>query len=236
MTRKFLMVDGLDGSGKGVVIDGLKGWADDRDLKIIDLRKWWKENEGFPDIKGYDVVISCEPTFTGIGKKIRENLIRKGSAASPEEIAKAYSDDRKALYENVIVPALEAGKIVLQERGVITSLVYQPLMSSRMSVEDIKKLEGNSYCLKYPPALLIITRVDPKVAMDRLGRREKKDDAMFEELKFQQEISKVYHSEWLKKVFTDLGTTVIYLDTNPPATEEDTMRSAIELFEDLVEA
>jgi dTMP kinase len=226
---KFIMVDGLDGSGKGVVIDSLKEWAVKKKLNVIDLREYWKTKEGFPDIINYDVVISAEPTFTGWGKKLREDLIRTGSKASKEEIAEAYSKDRKDLYKNIIIPALKQNKFIFQERGIVSSLVYQSVQG--IPVDDLLALEGNRFCLDYPPDLLIITVVNPEVVMERLENRKKKDNSMFEKLEFQKNIKSVYESSWLKQIFEKKGTKVIYLDTNPPSSPQDTKRKAIEILE-----
>ena len=186
MSGKFVMVDGLDGSGKGVVVDALKDWAVKGGLEVLDLREYWKDADGFPNIENYDVIISAEPTYTGWGRKIREQLIRKGSTASPEEIAEAYSKDRMELYQKIIIPALNQDKFVFQERGVVTSLVYQPLQG--LDLDFVMNLEGNTFCLDQPPDLLILTIVDPEVVMDRLDKRVKKDNAIFENLKFQKQI------------------------------------------------
>jgi dTMP kinase len=226
---KFIMVDGLDGSGKGVVVDALKQWAVQRKLNVIDLREYWKSKEGFPDIINYDVIISAEPTFTGWGKKIRENLIKTGSKASKEEIAEAYSNDRKELYKRIIIPALKQNKFIFQDRGVISSLVYQSVQG--IPVDDILALDGNRFCLEHPPHLLIITVVNPEVVMERIENREKKDNSMFEKLEFQKKIKSVYESDWLRQIFENMGAKVVYLDTNPPSTPEDTKKKAIEILE-----
>ena len=95
------MIDGLDGSGKGVAVTALKEWAISKELKVLDLREYWKNNEGFPNIDSYSVIISAEPTFTGTGKKIREEMIKNGSKDSSKEIAEAFSEQRKELYEKI---------------------------------------------------------------------------------------------------------------------------------------
>jgi len=228
------MIDGLDGSGKGVAVNGLKNWAINQNLRVLDLREYWKNNEGFPNIDNYEVIVSAEPTFTGTGKKIREELIKNGSTATAKEIANAFSEDRQELCKKVIIPALEAGKHIFQERGVISSIVFQPLMENAYTVEEIKNLEGNKFCLEHSPDLLVITDVDPEVVIERLGKREKADDAIFEKLEFQKKIKTIYESDWLKQLFEEKGSKVIYLDTNPPKTVEDTKRKIVEIFEELI--
>ncbi len=234
MKGKFVMIDGLDGSGKGVAVDALKESTLSKGKKVIDLREFWKKQEGFPDISDYDVIISAEPTFTNIGKNIRERLIRKGTTHSAKEIAEAYSNDRLELYQKIILPALEQGKIIIQERGVVTSLVYQPLMKNGYILEKIKNLEGNKFCMEHAPDLLVIIVVKPEVVIERLKERGKKDNAIFEKLEFQKRIEKIYESEWLKQEFEARGSKVVYLDTNPPKTVEDTKKKIIELFEELI--
>ena len=234
MKGKFVMVDGLDGSGKGVAVNALKEWAVSKGMNVLDLREYWKNNEGFPDIEGYDVIASAEPTFTGTGRKIREELIRNGSAATAKEVAEAFSEDRKELYEKVIMPARKAGKLIFQERGVITSIVYQPIMGeSETDLDFVLNLPGNKLCLDNAPDLLVITVVDPEVVIERLGKREKDDNAIFEKLEFQKKVKKIYEGNWLKKLFEEKGSKVAYLDTNPPSTVEDTKKKIVEIFESL---
>ena len=229
------MIDGLDGSGKGVAVNALKEHALSKGKKVIDLREYWKEHEGFPDILDYDVIISAEPTFTNMGKKIREEMIKNDSNYPVQDIAKAYSEDRLELYKKIILPALESGKWIFQERGVISSIVYQPLMGDNgIDLNFVLNLEGNKFCLEHAPDLLVIMVVKPEVVIERLKDREKKDDAMFEKLEFQKKIEKVYESEWLKQEFESRGSKVVYLDTNPPKTVEDTKKKIIELFEELL--
>lgn len=226
---KFIMVEGLDGSGKGVVVNALRDWALEKDLKVLDLREYWKENEGFPNITEFDVILSAEPTFTGWGKKIRTELIKNRSTATTEEIAEAFAKDRKELYEKIIIPAIKQDKYIFQERGLVTSLVYQNLQG--LELNTIMNLDGNKFCLEHPPDILILTIVDPEVVIKRLDKREKRDDAIFEKLDFQKKAKQGYESDWLKKIFEDKGTKVIYLNTNPPSTPKDTKNKAIEIIE-----
>lgn len=234
MKGKFVMIDGLDGSGKGVAATALKDYAIKQGKRVIDLRDYWKDNQGFPSIEEYDVIISAEPTFTHIGKKIRDEMIKNGSQYSAKEIAEAYSNDRLELYQKIILPAIESGKWVFQERGVITSLVYQPMMQDGPTLEEVKGLEGNTFCLNHPPSLLVITTVDPETVIKRLNNRKKQDDAIFEKIEFQKKVESIYKSKWLKDLFESKGSKVVYLDTNPPKTEQHTKENIIELFESIL--
>lgn len=232
----FLMVDGLDGSGKGVVIDALKGYFESQDKKIFDLREYWKEHNDIPelaDVMKYDVICSAEPTFSMVGKVIREEIVRDNKRKySGISTAHAFSLDREILYKKLLIPARKVGKIILQERGVVTSVIYQPIQLERINLKEIINLPGNRLALKHAPDILIIIKVEPSEVIRRLDKRHKKDHAIFENLLFQRMVETRYESDWLRKLFESNRSKVIYLDTNPPRTEEDTVSNAIKIWND----
>jgi len=236
---KFLMVDGLDGAGKGVVIDSLKEYFEKKEMKIFDLREYWKEKNEIPEVSeimDYDVICSAEPTFSMVGKVIREEIVRDNQRKySGLSTAHAFSLDREILYKKLLIPAKEAGKIILQERGVITSMVYQPIQLERLNLKDIMNLPGNRLALQNAPDVLIITKVEPSVVIKRLRDRGKKDHAIFENLVFQRSVEERYESEWLKKLFENFKSKVVYLDTNPPRTVLDTKENAVKIWQDHIE-
>jgi len=240
MTGKFLMVDGLDGAGKGVVIDALKEHFKKQEMNILDLREYWKENNEIPEIseiEEYDVICSAEPTFSMVGKVIREEIVRDNERKySALSTAHAFALDREILYKKLLIPAREQGKIILQERGVITSLVYQPIQLERINLKDVMNLPGNRIALKNAPDVLVIMKAEPQTVMHRLKSRGKKDHAIFENLLFQRKVELRYESGWLKSLFENFGSKVVYLDTNAPRTELDTQENAVKIWKEQVEA
>src|SRR3989344_3024437 len=112
MKHRFVMVDGLDGSGKGTIVDGLAEWAEKKAMKILDIRSYCSEKNDFPsdaEINDAEVLISCEPTFCYVGKAIRDELVRaNGRQYSAWSLAQAFSLDREILYRRVIIPAVKA--------------------------------------------------------------------------------------------------------------------------------
>jgi len=235
---KFVMVDGLDGGGKGIVIDALKEYFERKDLKIFDLRDYWKEKNDIPEISevlDYDVICSAEPTFSMVGKVIREEIVRDNMRKySGLTTSHAFALDREILYKKLLIPAREAGKIILQERGVVTSIVYQPIQLERISLKDIINLPGNRLALKNAPDILILLKVEPAVVIKRLRERGKKDHAIFENLVFQRSVQERYESDWLRKLFLNFKSKVVYLDTNPPRTVMDTKENAVKIWEDQI--
>ena len=135
MTRgKFIVVDGLDGCGKGVIIDTLVEEAKKDGKRVYDVHDFWDENDFHPDPKNiignYDIILTSEPTFVGVGKVVRDELIAKnGRKYSPEVVAGGYSLDRWILYQQLLLPVLEAGIDVYQSRSLSTSIVYQRQMA-----------------------------------------------------------------------------------------------------------
>jgi len=175
----FIMVDGIDGSGKGTIINIIKDFFEEKGKKVFDLRDYEKEKQDFPeveDIEEYDVIASVEPSYCLIGKAIRNEIVKNnGRTYSGLTTSYAFALDREILYKKVLLPSLKRGKIVIQERGVITSLVYQPIQLERITLHQIMNIPGNKLALKNAPDLLLITDVKPEVVMARLREREKQE-------------------------------------------------------------
>src|SRR3989339_1280935 len=192
----FIMIDGIDGSGKSSVIQAFKEHLAGQGTAIFDLKKYWKEQDRYPELnefKSYDFIFSCEPTRVGIGQIIRDELIKQGNNYPTRAIAEAFSLDRLVLYNKIIIPLLKAGKCLIQDRGISTSLAYQP--SNKLTLDDIKNLTGNKLALKYRPDHLILLDVDPQQALQRLkGRTNKNDGAIFEKLNYQKKNAKEFKS------------------------------------------
>lgn len=232
---KLIVIDGIDGSGKGTALDVLENWARKKNFRVLDLKDYWRDKHTFPEpaeLKNYDVIISTEPTYSMVGQAIREEIIRDNFRDySAYTTAEAYSLDREVLYQRVVIPALKTGKMVLQERGLSTTLVYQPIQAEPVSLKKIMSLSGNKLALKYRPDLLIIALLPPEDAINRLRLRpEKRDKAIFEKLAFLKKADRRYRSRWFKKIFKDRGTKVVFLDTS--RSKKETKNKILDLWYD----
>ncbi|MAG16253.1 hypothetical protein CMO88_04285 [Candidatus Woesearchaeota archaeon] len=238
MKGKFVMVDGLDGSGKGTIVDGLSEWAELKAMNTLDLRKYCRDKNNFPsadEINAASVIVSCEPTFCYVGKAIREELVRTSERRySAWSLAQAFSLDREILYQRVIIPAVKAGKLIFQERGLTSSLVYQPVQE-RIQLSELLKLPGNRLAINNAPSLLLIAKVSPETVVKRLGLRTKKDNSIFDNVAFQRKLEERYSSEWLRRLFEQHGSTVQYIDTDEPKTPEETKQESVEIVEKFFE-
>lgn len=106
-TRGFLITfEGSEGSGKSTQVS-----------RIADR---------FADA-GYDVVVTREPGGTKLGEEIRHILKHadSGPGMFPETELLLFAASRAQLVREVILPAVERGKIVLCDRFMDSTTVYQ---------------------------------------------------------------------------------------------------------------
>lgn len=105
MTGKFITFEGGEGCGKSTQIRLLAAALEQR---------------------GYDVLQVREPGGTVVGEHIREILLAKESAAlDPMAELMLYEAARAQICNEVIRPALAAGRIVLCDRFYDSTIAYQ---------------------------------------------------------------------------------------------------------------
>ncbi|MCS7167913.1 MAG: dTMP kinase [Gemmatales bacterium] len=99
----FFCVEGVDGAGKTTQCQLLADWLRER---------------------GYGVVLCRDPGGTAIGERIREILLSVNGASAMTELL-LFMASRAQLVTEVIRPALQRGEIVLADRFLLASVVYQ---------------------------------------------------------------------------------------------------------------
>lgn len=230
----LVIIDGIDGCGKGTLVQALAHWSRRRGKRVFDLRQYGLRYHRLPEpeeLKRYDVIISAEPTFSLIGRAIRDEIVRNNRRDySALATAQAYSLDRMVLYRRVIIPALQMGKTIFQERGFSTSICYQPIQKEPLPIKKILQLEGNQLTAKYRPDLLMIVRVSPAEAMRRLRLRTgKRDHHIFERLAFLEKAERRFEAGWYRKLFQRFGSQVAYVDTD--IDKRESIRQAVTIWE-----
>jgi dTMP kinase len=101
----FLAIEGGEGAGKSTQARLLAIWLRDQ---------------------GYDVVTTHEPGATKIGLRLRALLLDTAhTGLAPRAEALMYAADRAEHVQDVILPALERGAVVVTDRFVDSSLAYQ---------------------------------------------------------------------------------------------------------------
>ncbi len=212
------MIDGIDGSGKSTVMSAWKKYLSDQDKNIFDLKNYLKEKDHYLETRelfNCDIIFSAEPTYTGVGKVIREELINTSTSYPPKAVAEAFSLDRLVLYTKIIIPLLKKNKTIIQDRGVSSSLAYQPLTNQEVTTNFVANLPGNQLALKNRPDYLILVDCDAQVSFDRLhSRTDKQDNAIFERMEFLEKLATRYLDKNYQKLFTDQGTKILHLNGN----------------------
>lgn len=115
----LIALEGSDGSGKSTQIELLE--------------KYFLN-------KGIEVVRTREPGGTKISEKIR-SVILDNDNEEMDDMCEAllYAASRAQLVSQVIKPAIEAGKVVLCDRFVYSSIVYQGI-ARNLGIEKIKSI------------------------------------------------------------------------------------------------
>lgn len=240
----FAVVDGLDGIGKGVVEQAVRNYIVERfGCGIFDTVGFSKGRKrmaelsdifDIPEFRGHTVV-TAEPSYAWIGRAIRDEIIKKGNNYSVEAEIQSYSLDRLVQMRRIVIPSLESGLNVLQNRCFVSTLCYQCVRAEEEGM-DLYKVravilnhEATKLQCRYRPDLLVIPTIkDVNELVKRLEERDKKDNSRFENAEFQGKLKPHYGSSWLKDFFENYGTRVAYLDAG--ISEEDTRRQTVEIF------
>ncbi|WXG40126.1 MAG: dTMP kinase [Candidatus Freyarchaeum deiterrae] len=174
--------------GKLIVLEGIDGAG--TTTHSSKLMNWMKS-------KNYKVAVTAEPTDGTIGKIIR-NYLRSGGG-SPTVHALLFAADRAEHIENVVKPLINEGVIIISDRYVESSIVYQA--AEGVDVEWIQTI--NRFAIE--PDLTILLDVDPEVS---LARKKEVRDA-FENVKFLREVRRIYLERARAKEYP-------IIDTNRP--------------------
>lgn len=175
----FITFEGNDGSGKTTV------------SKII--------YEKLKDM-GYPVVYTREPGGIDISEQIRDVILNpKNINMDARCEALLYAASRRQHLVEKVLPALAKGSIVLCDRFVDSSLVYQGI-ARNIGVEEIYRI--NEFAIEgHMPDATIFLSVDLKTGLQRVEYRGKKDRLDNETISFHERVAKGY--EWVKQEFVD---------------------------------
>ena len=146
---KLITFEGLDGCGKSTQIN----------LLAQNLRT-----------QGYDVLLTREPGGSLLGQKIRQLLLDPNHDELADHTeAFLYAADRAQHIAEVIKPALAAGKIVLCDRYVDSTIAYQGY-GRGLELDFLEKLNQLA-TTGLMPSLTFYLMLPLKSAQDRLANR-----------------------------------------------------------------
>ena len=162
----FITFEGVDGCGKSTQIRML---ADS-------LRE-----------KGVDFIMLREPGSTAIGEQIREVLLSpENSKMSPLAEAHLYAAARIQLLDEVIAPALKAGKLVICDRYIDSSIAYQGF-GRGLGADEVLKI--NSYAREnFMPDLTLFLDIKPEDTVGRVAGRGSADRLELEGMDFKDRV------------------------------------------------
>lgn len=162
---KFIVIEGLDGSGKSSQID----------LLSIFLAK-----------KGKQILATKEPTTDSeAGKEIAAVLageIKKDAF----QLQKLFAKDRHHHIEKTVIPALAKEKFIVCSRYILSSLAYG--VSEGLKWEAIMEI-NEDFLL---PDVTILVDVSPERCMERIAIRGE-PQKYFEKLEKLKKVNEFYH-------------------------------------------
>lgn len=124
--------------------------------------------------QGREVVVSREPGGSNIGEKIREILLSKendGMANMCELFL--YEAARAQHMEETVLPALNAGKIVILDRFIDSTFAYQGV-GRDLGEDTVESLNRAAIGGRYPDLTLLLS-LPPEKAFKRKGGNDESD-------------------------------------------------------------
>ena len=182
MEGRFIVLEGSDGSGKSTMADK--------------IGKYFSE-------EGRDIEFTREPGGTLISEKIRELILDRNNIEMDYRTeALLYAASRAQLISEKIIPWLKAGKVVISERYVYSSLVYQGL-GRGLGIDEVKKI--NDFATAgIRPDLVILLDIEPEKALKRKLCIDGGDRLENEDISFHKNVYEGYKklSEYFPEIIT----------------------------------
>lgn len=151
MSGLFITFEGTDGAGKST--------------QLSLLNNYLKE-------KGFNVLLVREPGGTNIGEKIR-NIILDIENKEMDCMTEAllYASSRSQLVNQIIIPELKKGSVVICDRFVDSSIVYQGI-ARNIGIDVVKKI-NNIATGGLIPDITFFLDLPPNKAIER--KKEQKE-------------------------------------------------------------
>lgn len=173
MQGHFITVEGGEGSGKTTVLE----------IVYQELRAL-----------GYNVLVTREPGGIPIAENIREIILNPSNTQMEKRTeALLYAAARRQHLIEVIAPALKRGDIVLCDRFIDSSLVYQG-HARGIGMKEV--LEINNFAIgDLYPELTMFFDIKPEEGLARIAQNKdrEKNRLDLEELAFHQKVYEGYH-------------------------------------------
>ncbi|MDO4911947.1 MAG: dTMP kinase [Lactobacillus sp.] len=212
MKGYFISFEGPDGSGKSTVLKETLARISDRLTT--------------------QYLVTREPGGSKIAEAIRDLILDPSHMEmDPKTEALLYAASRSQHLEEIVIPALEAGMLVVSDRYIDSSLAYQGV-GRNLGIPDV--LAINDFATKgLMPDLTIFLDVPPEVGLARIekDRPGQEDRLEKEKLDFHRRVHEGY--ETVNELYPD---RIKVIDANRPLEEvvNDTIATIQEKLPDLL--
>ncbi|NEQ50112.1 MAG: dTMP kinase [Leptolyngbya sp. SIO3F4] len=202
MQGKLIVFEGIEGSGKTTQIEYLRHWLEQNLLKHKPL-------DG-----PTNVLVTRQPGGTNIGKKIRQVLLQPSAdtdtLTSTAELL-LYAADRVQHVEQVLIPALKIGTIVLCDRYTASTIAYQGY-GRQLNLKLIETLNTIATA-GLTSDLTLWLKLDVKQGLKRITTRGEADRIEQAGLEFHQRVHEGFAAQASQENFItvdgSLGQTIV---------------------------
>ena len=118
--------------GKFITLEGCEGVGKSTQLRLL---------AEYLNKEGVDTVFTREPGGTPLAERIRGILLDENLVISPYAEAELFATARRDHIDNLIIPALKAGKLVVCDRYIDSSLAYQGVARG-LGIERVSEINA----------------------------------------------------------------------------------------------
>ena len=144
----FIVFEGVDGAGKTTQLTQLVQWLEHRGITVVTCK---------------------DPGSTELGEQLRSILLE--SADTPISMRAEmmmFTTARAQLVDEIVRPALAAGKTVVLDRYIYSTIVYQG-HAGNLPIDNIRQV-NNIATEGLKPDLTFVIDLPVEVSMQRLGK------------------------------------------------------------------
>jgi dTMP kinase len=152
---RLITIEGIDGAGKTTLATGLLVALGGRGIEVVALR---------------------EPGGVPAAERIRNLVIDPGLHVTARTEALLYAAARAQLVEEALEPLLRAGRWVLLDRFIDSSLAYQG-GGRQLGIDAVRSINEFAIRTAWPDRTLLLM-IDPELGRSRSGTRAGEPDRL----------------------------------------------------------
>jgi len=166
MSSHYIAFEGIEGTGKTTLAAHCVAYLRERGIVVVQVR---------------------EPGGTATGERIRRVLLDAEGHVAPWSEALLFAAARAELAHDVVGPGLAAGKWVVGDRSVYSSLAYQG-GGRGLGIEQVRAINVPGLGDVWPD-LVVLLRLDPATGLER---QQNPDRIGSEGVRFQERVAAAF--------------------------------------------